>query len=252
MTTISKEDIDSAFESINRQFNGDFWADLNPEGLANEFAYEGFDPRRIAMMVLKMPVALNSKAADIGSMIALAVERGNRIDKMVNKMSEEGVAKVNALKRVYKISEKASRKDTITLSRVALSFPHFTCQYVQSHAINLTVDPEICKAYYKTNYALPRCMMNPAFGNLIPESGYDELFNAYVKAQVVFSVIIDKKKDIRAKESEAHSYATIARRNKLIPNGTRIEILKQLGALSPNGKISQAIINFEASAAPLS
>lgn len=95
---------------------------------AEPFLYAGFDPNYIyELMSLKAgtPEALASDLVDLAIIFVL---RGNNVVGMQRSMSETGVVKLQALIGKYGIMpniSKGDRRKTITLSRIAMTFPAY-------------------------------------------------------------------------------------------------------------------------------
>ncbi|KAL7630067.1 UNVERIFIED_CONTAM: hypothetical protein RMT77_019804, partial [Armadillidium vulgare] len=159
-----------------------------------DIQYQAFDPRKINIMVTQKisEIALESKGQDIGTMIALFCERGNKIEKILRTITMEAAIKVNKLKRVYNIVESGKgSSEAITLARVALSFPWSTCEYM-AVCKNHPVSPMEMNAYIEGEH--PKQMMTSAFRGLIPTTAlFDKLCFAFALHQFKFSRVVNPK-----------------------------------------------------------
>jgi hypothetical protein len=114
---------------------------------------------------------------------------------MVNSMSDTGRTRVAELKARYQLENSVGRnkKDSINLSRVAMTFPWIACEYAR-FAENPVV-PAVIMDQYIPGY--PRPMLHPAFSAIIPRSlgqrEFEVILSAYLLCQCRFASIVGKK-----------------------------------------------------------
>ncbi|AFH89013.1 nucleoprotein [Tehran virus] len=132
----------------------------------NEFAYQGFDPKRIVQLVKERGQAKGRDwKKDVKMMIVLNLIRGNKPDAMMKKMSEKGAATVAQLVSVYQLKEGNPGRDTITLSRVSAAFVPWTVQALKVLSESLPVTGTTMDTVAGVTY--PRAMMHPSFAGII-------------------------------------------------------------------------------------
>ncbi|AMA19823.1 nucleoprotein [Arrabida virus] len=132
----------------------------------NEFAYQGFDPKRIVQLVKERGTAKGRDwKKDVKMMIVLNLVRGNKPESMMKKMSEKGAAIVTQLISTYQLKEGNPGRDTITLSRVSAAFVPWTVQALKTLSESLPVTGTTMDSIAGTTY--PRCMMHPSFAGII-------------------------------------------------------------------------------------
>jgi len=223
------------------------------EYLQDIFAYDGFDPRRTAWIIMKgiSATATNEKKLDVMAMIVLCIERGNLIKKIRNRTGDEGQKFIDKLIEVYNIQEKAKDKNTITLARVVLSFAWLSCSYME-YARNPPISHE---DMLKIAPGYPKHMMTAAFANMIPDSAspectipvedLNELRAAYLLHQAMFGVLIsgNQKKNFKTILSSAEGFALAGIGNKMIPTAERIKWLRTWKIIDSNDKVSKDVAN---------
>lgn len=95
---------------------------------ANNFVYDGFDPKLIFSLLLSKVKTLDEFKTDLGHMATLFVIRGNNIDKIKNSTRQEGKVIIEALIQKYGLISRLSKQDrrnSLTLSRVCMTVPGF-------------------------------------------------------------------------------------------------------------------------------
>nr|ABQ23550.1 nucleocapsid [Sandfly fever Naples virus]AFH89006.1 non-structural protein [Naples virus] len=136
------------------------------ESWVNDFAYQGFDPRRIVQLVKERGTAKGRDwKKDVKMMIVLNLVRGNKPEAMMKKMSEKGAAIVAQLISVYQLKEGNPGRDTITLSRVSAAFVPWTVQALRVLSDHLPVTGTTMDAIAGVTY--PRAMMHPSFAGIV-------------------------------------------------------------------------------------
>jgi len=105
---------------------------FNANDYYEQIAYQGFDPMAVLFLVMS-GAKTEELTGNIPRMVQLGLERGNNIDAMMKSSSNELVATLRSLKRVYHLCRSAKgNKKAITLSRVCLvspTLPVLTCGY---------------------------------------------------------------------------------------------------------------------------
>ncbi|API68895.1 nucleocapsid protein [Tapara virus] len=205
----------------------------------SEFAYEGFDAANIVKLVHERAKAAGRDwKLDVKKMIVLALTRGNKVDKMIKKMSEKGAATVTELVRVYSLKSGNPTRDDLTLSRVAAAFAGYTCQALPHLAEAIPVSGSQMDEVVK-NY--PRPMMHPAFSGLIDptfkEETKDALINAHSLFMYHFTVQINEKMRGKSDKEIISSfqqpmYAAI--NSGFMKGETRRAMLRTLGIVDAN------------------
>ncbi|XP_022181538.1 uncharacterized protein LOC111041548 [Myzus persicae] len=137
-----------------------------PSWLLKKNCEQEFDPK----LILSYMTAINSDKkvmyTDIKTLVKLAIEKGNNLEKMILKSSPEFKHELKRLIKKYNLVSKAKNsKSAMTLSRISESVPIFTCTILKNEAENPIVSFELMETICK-NY--PRVMMTPAFAYLIP------------------------------------------------------------------------------------
>ncbi|QNJ99610.1 nucleocapsid [Kiborgoch virus] len=142
-------------------------ADINIiSAWVNEFAYQGFDPKRIVQLVKERGTAKGRDwKKDVKMMIVLNLIRGNKPETMMKKMSEKGASIVAQLVSVYQLKEGNPGRDTITLSRVSAAFVPWTVQALKVLSESLPVTGTTMDSISGVTY--PRAMMHPSFAGII-------------------------------------------------------------------------------------
>ena len=175
-------------------FNLDgFFSDFVVNELIEDTLPLGFDEVDVYNKILK--IGRDKFVEDVKLMIPFAVERGNNLEKIATHSSAAAIREINRLTLKYCLVSKATYPTSITLDRVCLVFPMFTCQYMPV-ARNPVVDKNIllsvCSDY-------PLVMMHKAFGTLIPNSLSEEckkiIIDAHCLHQTNFCAIIGRSRD---------------------------------------------------------
>ncbi len=131
---------------------------------------------------------------EIKLMIEIAVEHGNHLEEMVTHCNASGISEINRLKTKYGLVTVATSPTSVTLDRVCLVFPMFTCQYM-TLARNTVVDK---KALLSMCSDYPQVMMHEAFATLIPNTLNDQckriIIDAHCLHQAHYWAIIGRDK----------------------------------------------------------
>ena len=153
----------------------------------------GFDERAVFNKILK--IGKDKAKRDLEWMVALAVERGNNLEKIANSSSAAVKSEIKRLKTKYGLVTKATSPESITLGRVSLAFSPLTCNYMQE-ARKTVVDR---KALLSACSDYPLVMMHKAFATLIPNSLSEEckktIIDAHCLHEAHFCAIICRSRD---------------------------------------------------------
>jgi hypothetical protein len=192
------------------------------ETLIKEFQYQGFDPIEMAKVLSDLAKAnKRNLKADVVAMLTLAVTRGTNIDKVVKKMGQVGITKVQSLKSAYSISSssKGQGPSTVSLSRVVATFP-------QGAAILIIRNPDSNKRLAALNTALPAYLCFPGANALIPKTGeYAGWHAEYEKFAEEFSKLVGSKQT----EKERANFIDITKKSPITgEDPKRGEYLKYL------------------------
>merc|ERR1712150_156295 len=127
---------------------------------------------------------------EIVKLVIMGIERGNKISKMYGRSSDKIKDTISELKNAYNVVDVACHSlDAITLSRIALAFPHIACEY-SVKALNKTVSPHLLPPSF------PLQMTHSAFAGLIP-TGNTSVKNNLIKIllyyQMQFTMVVDKE-----------------------------------------------------------
>jgi hypothetical protein len=135
--------------------------------LISIFTYQGFNPE----MVMKHFVSIKTKKSisdtqfqnDLLALLCLACISGNYTNKNKDKRDEKGTAKANELFQLYelKMGSVGNDKRSVTLPRVALTFPILTCRVG-------VLCPEKNFSGPFSSSSLPHVMKNSVFPSLLP------------------------------------------------------------------------------------
>nr|ULT85615.1 nucleocapsid-like protein [Phlebovirus sp.] len=211
--------------------------------MANRSTFDDFDREYTAAKLFSCPIVGESREKDFGALVIAGIMRGNNIEKMIRTMAPAGAAGLRLLVRAYGISSGVSprgNRDTITLSRVAETFPHLTCGFLRK-----TIPRPVSKA--KMNQLMgcdmlyPDYMMHSAFALFIPklmESSVTlNICQAHLLHQVQFSLCIDREAATTDPELYARCERFCARRkdSNYVPENTRVYFLVEYGALLREG-----------------
>ncbi|ABD38733.1 nucleocapsid [Rift Valley fever virus] len=214
------------------------------EQWVREFAYQGFDARRVIELLKQYGGADWEK--DAKKMIVLALTRGNKPRRMMMKMSKEGKATVEALINKYKLKEGNPSRDELTLSRVAAALAGWTCQALVVLSEWLPVTGTTMDGL---SPAYPRHMMHPSFAGMVDPSLPGDYLRAILDAHSLyllqFSRVINPNLRGRTKEEVAATFTqpmNAAVNSNFISHEKRREFLKAFGLVDSNGKPSAAVM----------
>lgn len=200
---------------------------------------KGFDPKILAVALLKMKEDDISRKDDIQKMIAVYIERGNTVSKMDKNSLPSFVNIIKRLITLYGLVDNpGSNPMAITLARVAESFPLITCSYCLCVAKNMTVSVDemhsICEGY-------PKYMMCQAFTALIPngEPYTQTLLKAHALFLYYFSLKISnhsmKGKSTEKIVQDTWKYMIIVHQRSYMEKSKKKDLLKKEKILGING-----------------
>lgn len=169
----------------------------NLTGWQQSVAYEGFNPAATiaSFKYLSTNPIFDSRDEDLAFMLMLFFERGSDITKLTTpgkaKMSREGFFKCSAFHTKYKLASqgKDAKAEILTLPRLALSFPVYSCVYMD-HRISWPVMPQGLTGKR-------RSVACQALGTLIPLEtpiNMEELIRAHAWFQYRLSLLINEAK----------------------------------------------------------
>lgn len=219
---------------------------IDPDAIRNiaeEWAYQGFDPIRI--MELIQSRGGPTWKEDCVRMIVLNLTRGNKPDKMLARMSEAGKARLTTLIQKYKLKSGKPGKDDLTLARIAAVLAPWTCRVIPYLENSL---PVVGTTMDSHSPAYPRAMMHPSFGGLIDTSiPRDELLtlvDAHKLFLYHFAQVINK--DLKGKpkgevEASFDQPLKAALGSSFFSDEEKRTILKDLGLIDINGVASTSV-----------
>ncbi|AEL29675.1 nucleocapsid [Sand fever Naples-like virus] len=214
----------------------------------NEFAYQGFDPKRIVQLVKERGTAKGRDwKKDVKMMIVLNLVRGNKPETMMKKMSEKGAGIVAQLISVYQLKEGNPGRDTITLSRVSAAFVPWTVQALRVLSDSLPVTGTTMDAIAGVTY--PRAMMHPSFAGIIdldlPNRAGETIADAHGLFMLEFSKTINPS--LRTKQPNEIA-ATFEKPNMAAMSGRfftredKKKLLMAVGVLNEDLVLTPAIV----------
>ncbi|AHK60934.1 nucleocapsid protein [Gordil virus] len=215
---------------------------------ANDFAYQGFDPKRIVELVRQRGLAkARNWKQDVKMMIVLNLMRGNKPEAMVRKMQEKGQRIVLELISVYELKEGNPGRDTITLSRVSAAFVPWTIMALRQLAENIPVTGSIMDSILD-GAVYPRAMMHPSFAGIIdlelPEGRGAELADAHGLFMIEFSKTINPSLRTKSAIEIAASFEKpnmAAMTGNFFTKDDKRKLLKQIGILDSDLKLTPVI-----------
>jgi hypothetical protein len=123
---------------------------------AKFFEFKGFDSKKIIEVIKakgsEAPQASfnvggalmtyhgTKMGADVGFMVALALNRGNNIEKIAGKSGPELTAVLNSMRGVYQLKKQVEGPLSITLMRVVQCYPDIAIEYLKTHRGQPIVD----------------------------------------------------------------------------------------------------------------
>ncbi|URZ29355.1 nucleoprotein [Pangolin phlebovirus] len=206
--------------------------------IADEWAYQGFDP--IKIMELIRTRGSDTWKEDCVRMIVLNLTRGNKPDKMMTRMSEDGRTRLGSLIKKYKLKSGKPGKDDLTLARIAAVLAPWTCRAI-TYLENLL--PVVGSTMDNHSDKYPRPLMHPSFGGLIDASLNREDLTMLVDAHKLylyhFAQVINK--DLRGKskieiEASFDQPLKAAMGSTFFTDKEKRDVLMEMGLVDINGK----------------
>ncbi|BBF90228.1 Nucleoprotein [Kuriyama virus] len=227
-----------ALEFGGEVIDGDF-----TQSIAEECAYQGFDPIKIMEQIQIR--GGDTWKEDCIRMIVLNLTRGNKPDKMMTRMAESGKAKLSLLMKKYKLKSGKPGKDDLTLARIAAVLAPWTCKVI-AHLENML--PVIGSAMDNHSQSYPRPMMHPSFGGLIDASLSRDDLTALVDAHKLylyhFAQVINR--DLRGKtkadiEASFDQPLKAAMGSNFFSDKEKRDVLMDLGLVDLNGRVNNHV-----------
>ncbi|AEL29671.1 nucleocapsid [Odrenisrou virus] len=213
--------------------------------LAEEFSFNGFDPNSIMKLIIERGGATWKEDAKV--MIVIGVTRGNKIKKMMDRMSEEGRAKLKQLVDKYKLKESSPGAKDLTLSRIAAVLAPWTVQALRVLETKLPVTGATMDSLSQ-NY--PRALMHSAAGGLLDPTLDESCFTALLQAHSLyldcFSRLINPPLRSKTKQEVAQSFSSAlqaAYSSNFFSSGQKRQILQHMGLIDGNMKPMKAVID---------
>ncbi|AWW17497.1 nucleocapsid protein [Kaisodi virus] len=217
------------------------WNVAEVDQLVELYAYQGFDPAVIQREIIRRAGVRDWKK-DVRNMIILNVTRGNKLDKMASKMSDEAKAALQELRKVYDLKDSRPGAKDITLARVANVHGASTCAMLHLVADVLPVT----RAHMDTiSKGYPVYMMHTSFGGLINMNGLgaQEIVDAHKLYLVEFSKVINRSGGKSTKEIVESFKAPLqsAISSQFLTGQQKTAILTKLGAYDANNKLAEGV-----------
>ncbi|AGZ62538.1 nucleocapsid [Salanga virus] len=232
------------YAKIALDFAGEGISQVEIAKWVEDFAYQGFDAKRVVELVQTRGSGRNWKQ-DVAKMIVIALTRGNKIAKMKQKMSDKGKESLTELERVYMLKSGNPGRDDLTLSRIAVAFAPWTVGALNHLDGHLPVNGKDMDEHVQR---YPRCMMHPAFGSLIdrnlPEVTVSQLINAHCIFLDKFARVINPNLRGKTKQEVAKSYEQplkAAVSSTFFSLEQKRGVLKNLGLIDENLKVTEVV-----------
>lgn len=219
------------------------WSATEVDDLVDMYAYQGFDP-----VVIQQEIVKKAKAGkrdwkkDVRNMIILNVTRGNKLDKMYNKMTDKARTALQDLRKCYDLKDSKPGAKDITLARVANVHGASTCALLPMVKDSLPVTPAHMNAI---SPGYPVHMMHTSFGGLInPDAvGANEIIDAHRLYLLEFSKVINRAAGKSAKEIAETFRAPLqsAINSQFLDGAQKIQILSKFGIYNANMKLAEPI-----------
>lgn len=206
--------------------------------LSAYMSYQGFDPILLGIKLDRMVKSEANRKFDIALMIAIFIERGDEVSKMHLESTPLFKKIIAELIATYDLKDKPSKDPTvITLSRVASTFPHIACAYMEV-AINPPISTTDLLKHVCEDY--PKVMMCPHFTALIPRDHLitKNLLCAHGVFNYYFTLKIADKKLIQQETSAIVQNVWIYM--NIIHQGSYFDLDSQIFYLQSMGIISSA------------
>lgn len=217
----------------------------------NDLKFQGFDPSYVASYLWNAK-AERSAPLDIILLIVVGCERGNAVSKILKTMKSGNtkdylqslVTKHHIVDKLDKGAAPDVKAKQITLSRVCMAFPTFTCEFYP-HVTNPTVSwAALDKA---VGVEFNKFMAHASFASMIEKSitGWWKILAVHMVHQVLFAYIINRslkktKKDVFA---DCVRFSKTSVESGWVPSAERIVFLKKWGVIADDRSLSLNITN---------
>ncbi|AJG39318.1 nucleocapsid protein [Wenzhou Shrimp Virus 1] len=196
------------------------------DGFIDAIRFQGFDPKEVIAALMKKEKDSGTLKNEIAMMVALLCERGTKISKILNRSSNAGKDRINHLKNKYNLVESGKQANSITLARVAICLPQYTCSYM-----TICSNPAVpWTSLDDGSYTYPKAMACSAFANLLTPAD-TMLINCHLYWAVMFNKLINPsaKKTYKEVGNECHKYVLIGANSTHIPADKKKALLGRLG-----------------------
>jgi len=220
------------------------------DNIVESLSYQGFSAK-VLLEKIKNATPVSVKAQDIASMVVLGLLRGNNMDKMMRKMSKEGIKIVTELRKNYGLVLRTKQADSLTLSRVVNLFPGIACSFANDKQKSFPVSPSMLKAALEYKGDIPSVLCCPAFGNIIPSSDTKTFklsitatakwTKAFCLYQAALSVVLTRTKDkqtplnkktIKEAIAKVHTFVGVAVGAEYPSQETRFKIIQKFNLVA--------------------
>ncbi|AEL29688.1 nucleocapsid [Rio Claro virus] len=226
----------SDYERIAVEFAADIPSNEVIQEWVEAFAYQGFDAAHVLKRLIEC--GGNNWKEDAKKLIVIAITRGNKPDKIMEKMSEEGKKAFKVLKDRYRLQGGNPGRSDLTLSRIATALAGWTCQACVVVGEYLPVTIGTMRSI-SDNY--PGAMMHPCFAGLIdrslPEDTKLVIINAFCLFMVHFTKVINPRMRSSPVSEVVNSFRQpmlAAINSNFLNSDQRKGFLKSLGILDAN------------------
>lgn len=212
--------------------------------------FRGFEPAKMATRLWKS-THIKSPAMDIIFLIVVGCERGNAVSKILKTMaSGDWKDYLSQLQTLFEIKDKlqanmdaVQKANTVTLSRICMCFPTFTCEYYP-FVTNPTVswqalDDVVGRPYNKH-------MAHAAFASMIEKSIPDwyKMLALHMLHQVLFTYIINRNTKKTKKEVflDCLRFTKASIDSDWVGKEHRLQSLKEWKVINANNSLASDIL----------
>jgi hypothetical protein len=184
------------------------------EAFSNDIQYDGFNIEYTLNIMNEKGLGRNI-ARDFNHFAILIAQRGTKILKSINKMSDMGRMKVDELRLIYEVTDqRPETKEDVTLGRISCLIPHLIASAIKEGHGRVVGNPG----------NLPLCLCFPAGVSLIPREGEgSDLYDDYVSWSLSFNRVIGS--------SDNAQYIDIAYNSNLFSDDERRSWLEKLDVI---------------------
>lgn len=235
---ITSAELDNAWDKVVETANEIDFKDETIQSFINDVQYQGLNPARIAVLVMRVGATRPNVKEDIMKMIVIGIERGNKLTSMLTRSTDSAQQVIKDLKKAYNLVDKPGRNiNALTLSRVALAFPNLACEYAA-----IATSRTVSVASLPKNFPLQ--MTHSAFANLIPTTNktiMKELATMLIYYQVLFTMVVNKEsKDMPYQDVVARvaPFVEAGCNSTFVPEEKKVEFLVSWDVLDTANKLS--------------